>query len=209
MTPMKHRLSTKSKLRFIICIWAVGIIISVPHILTKGYEKVSGGYLCFEDGNAIKQKKLAIYLVIFSVIGWIIPLFTTAIFYVLCVRKLRESRLKNDNSNSMKKRIFENKKVIRMFILIGALFCMCTLPYSILYATLGFHIVYKIGSPDLEFPLTLPLYLFALSIANSCMNPFIYAKRYPEMKTFAQKLFCKLCFKAVPSNTQTDSMNSM
>ena len=204
MTPMKHRLSTKSKLRSIICMWAIAIIISVPQVFTKGYEKVKGEYLCFDDSNAIKQNKMAIYLAILAIVGWIVPLFSTVALYGICVRKLRESRLKNDNSDGMKKRVLENKKAIRLFVLIGALFCICTLPYSILYTTLGFHVVYKIGSSDSEFPVTLPLYLFALSLTNSCMNPFIYAKRQPEMKAFAKKLWSKLCRKAAPSDAHTE-----
>ena len=205
---MKQRLSTKSKLRVIIFIWAVTIIMTVPYALTRRYEKIGGECFCIEESNAMTQKVMAIYLVILVVIIWIIPMLVTGLLYGLCVRELRESSLNNDNSDSMKRRILENQKVVRMFILIEALFCICTLPHSILYAILGLHTVYKIDL-GASYPVNisiLRLCLYSLSLANSCMNPFIYTKRQPEMKAFVKKVWNKLCCKALRSNTQTASM---
>ena len=196
---MKRRLSTSSKTCAVILIWTIAIIIPAPYTLTKKYAQIRGEDFCVQDRNAMAQTAMVIYAIVQPVIVWIIPIFITAVLYGICIRKLRESSFGNENSRSTQKRIIENKKVIRMFILIGALFCICTLPYAIVRAAVTLHIAYKIDSFDIDASLTLKLCLFALSVMNSCMNPLIYAKRQPEMRAFLKKLCCK----AVHPNIET------
>ena len=202
MTPMKHRLSTNSNACVIILMWAIAIIVTAPHVYIKRYEHHRNEYFCVDDRSILGHRAMVTYAIAYPVAVWIIPVLVTAALYGICIRKLRESSLQNEHSDSMKRRILENRKVIRMFILIGALFCICTLPYAILYALFSLHNGYNIGSFDSEAVLTLTYSIFALSIMNSCMNPFIYAKRQPEMKEFVKKICCK----AVCLDTKAASM---
>ena len=201
---MKHRLSIAIKLCGIIFTWIIAIGISVPYILTQNHFSYKEEYFCLEDATVMTQKQKDLYAISLVVIGWIIPISIVSVLYGLCIRKLRESIFNNDNNNTMKRRIIENKKVIRMFILIGTLFCICTLPYASLYATINFLLAYRREDVNQEVIWTLNYSLFAFSNINSCLNPFIYAKRQAEVKNFLKKAWNKLCCKALHIDMQTD-----
>ena len=194
---MKHRLSIAIKLVGIICTWVIAIGISLPYILTKSHIYYREEYFCLEDTTVMTKKQKDFYVISLVVIGWIIPISIISILYGLCIRKLRESIFNNDNNDTMKRRIIENKKVSRMFILIGTLFFICTLPFAIFYASINFLLAYKGKDVNQEVIWTLHYSLFAFSNINSCLNPFIYAKRQAEVKKFVKKAWAKLCCKAL------------
>ena len=206
VTPMKRRLSIVNKLCGVIFAWVIAIGISVPYILTQSHFYYRGEYFCLEDGTVMTQKQKDFYVISLAVIGWIIPISIISVHYGLCIRMLRKNSFNNDNNNNntMKRRIIENKKVIRMFILIVTFFCICTLPYAILYATINFLLAYKRQDVNQEVIWTLNYSLFAFSNINSCLNPFIYAKRQAEVKKFVKKAWNKLCCKTRHIDMQTD-----
>ena len=195
MTPMKRRLSIVIKLCGIVFTWVIAIGISLPYILAQSHHYYRGEYFCLEKTHALKQKQKDVYVISLAVIGWIIPISIISVLYGLCIRKLRQNIFNNDNNDTMRRRIIENKKVIRMFILIETLFCICTLPYAILYATINFLLAYRRNDVDPQVIWTLNYSLFAFSNINSCMNPFIYAKRQAEVKDILKKVWNKLCCK--------------
>ena len=198
VTPMKRRLSIVNKLCGIIFTWVIAIGISVPYILTQSHVYYRGEYFCLEDATVVMtQKQRDVYVIVLAVIGWIIPISIISVLYGLCIRMLRENSFNNDNNDTMKRRTIENKKVIRMFILTGTLFFICTLPFAIFYATINFLLAYKRKDVNQEVIWTLNYSLLAFSNINSCMNPFIYAKRQAEVKEFVKKTWNKLCCKAL------------
>ena len=201
---MKRRLSIVIKLCGIVFTWVIAIGISLPYILAQSHQYYRGEYFCLEKTHALTQKQKDVYVISLAVIGWIIPISVISVLYGLCIRKLRQNIFNNDNNDTMRRRIIENKKVIRMFILIGTLFCICTLPYAILYATINFLLAYKRNDIDPQVIWTLNYSLFAFSNINSCMNPFIYAKRQAEVKEFVKKAWNKLCCKALHIDVQSD-----
>ena len=202
---MKRRLPKTMKLCGIAFTWAIAIGISVPYILTQKYQKHLGEYFCLEHSSVMTQKQKDYYVILLLVIGWALPILIVTVLYGLCIHKLRGSTFKNDSNISMKRREVENRRVINMFVLVSVLFCLCTLPYAILYAAINFLLAYKRNEVDFELLWTLNYSLFALSSINSCLNPFIYASRQPEIRAFAKVAWNKLCCKAA---THTSSQNA-
>ena len=192
MTPLQHHLSTTMKICGVIIVWAIAIGISIPYILTQDLQYYKGESFCLEDAVMTKKQKV-IYVISLSVICWIIPITVVSVLYVLCIEKLREKSFNNDNNESMKRRLIENNRVIRMLILITILFCLLTLPYATFYSTSTILLTYKRAGIDIDLIWTLNYSLFAISNINSCINPFFYAKRQPEIKAFVKMAWNKLC----------------
>ena len=206
MTPLKHRLSTTMKVCGVIFVWAIAIGISMPYILSQDVQDYNGEKFCLEDINFMTEKQKVIYAISLSVTGWIIPITIVAVLYGLCIQKLRETSFNNDNNDSMKRRLIENRKVIKMFILITILFCLFTLPYATFYSTLTIFLTYKRDGVDFKLIWTLNYSLFAISNINSCINPFVYAKRQPKMKAFVKMALNRLFCKSVDKNSQSARM---
>ena len=206
MTPLKHRLSSIMRLCGVIFVWAIAIGVSIPYILSQDLQYYKGEPFCFVDNNVMTKKQMAIYVISLSVVGWIIPITVVTVLYGLCIKKLWEKGFDKDNNDSMKRRLIENKRVIRMFILITILFSLLTLPYATFYSTLTFHLAYKRGDIDLKLMRTLNYSLFVISNINGCINPFFYAKRQPEMNAFLKMAWNKLCCKTVQYDSESARM---
>ena len=189
----------------VIIVWAIAIGISIPYILTQDLQYYKGESFCLEDeAKAVMTKKQkVIYVISLSVIGCIIPITVVSVLYVLCIKMLREKSFNNDNNDSLKRRLIQNERIIRMFILITILFCLFTLPYATFYSTLTILLTYKRDDVDFDLIWILNYSLFAISNINSCINPFFYAKRQPEMKAFVKMEWNKLFCKSVHNDSQS------
>ena len=186
----------------IVFTWAFAIGTSVPYMFLRYQVKFKGEYFCV---SRTPLQQIAIHASTLTVIGWVIPIPIITILYVLCIRKLQENIFNNDNSDAMMRRIIENKRIITMFILLGTLFCFCTLPYAILNITINFLLAYK-RNVDGEAIRTLYHSLFVLSSINSCINPLVYVTKQPDMKRFFKQVQRKLCLwcKAVRLGHRSD-----
>ena len=194
------------KLCGVIFVWAIAIGISIPYILLHDLKYYNGVPLCFAYNYAMTKKQTVIYVISLSVIGWFIPITVVTVLYCLCIKKLWEKGFDKDNNVSMKRRLIENKRVIKMFILITILFCLLTLPYATFYPTLTLHLAYKRADVDQKLVWTLNYSIFVISNINGCINPFFYAKRQSEMKAFVKIAWNKLCFKSVHNDSQSGRM---
>eukprot|EP00112_Aurelia_sp_Birch-Aquarium-sp1_P004113 Seg1467.7 transcript_id=Seg1467.7/GoldUCD/mRNA.D3Y31 product="C3a anaphylatoxin chemotactic receptor" protein_id=Seg1467.7/GoldUCD/D3Y31 len=180
ITPMKPRISTISKILGILLIWALAVGITLPYALSQ--ELIFGTY-CLDAGIFMTAKESNIYVVMWIFSGSLLPLLIISILYGLCIKKLKEGKLKEENE-SMKKRNAQNRKVVKMFIIIVGIFFLCTMPYSIYYVATNFMLTYRRESVDRFLIWILNYTLFVLTNVNSCINPFIYAKLHQGMNTF-------------------------
>ena len=194
VTPLKHRVSRTIKLCGVVFAWAIAIGTSLPYILTLRYHNIEGEPFCLEDIFVITLKHKVYYDITITVIGSVLPIAIVTVLYALCIRQFRESRFNQLSNDSMKRRLIQSKRVIKMFILISLLFCFFTLPHAVFYPTSNFLLLYERDSINFKLFWTLHYSLFAISNINSCINPFVYAKRQPEMKAFVKmalnKFFC-------------------
>ena len=189
MTPMKPRISTVWKILGILLIWALAVAITLPYAWSQ--EIILGKY-CVNAGLFMNAKEENIYVVTWIFSGWILPFLIICILYGLCVKKLRESKLKEENE-SMKKRNAQSRKVVKMFIIIVCVFFLCTMPYNLFFVTTNFMLRYRRDAVDHSLIWALNYALFVLTNINSCINPFIYAKMHQEMNVFVRNAWKKLC----------------
>lgn len=200
---MKPRLSFAVKLIGIASTWIISIGIALPYILTQEMFEHNGSSYCFTIVKIMTPEEKDFYVIAFVVMGWVLPLSIIASLYGCCIYKLKERSFKSDANKSMQRRVQQNKKVINTFIIISSLYGICTLPYSVFYATIHYLLAYKRQETDMEIIWTLNYSLFALTNINSCLNPFVYARRQPEVRQFLCTAWNKLCCRAASGNAST------
>ena len=189
MTPMKPRISKVLKILGILLIWALAVAITLPYAMSQ--ELIVGKY-CINAGLLLDAKEENIYVVTWMFSGWILPLLLIGTLYGLCIKKFKEGKFKEENE-SIKKRNAQNRKVVKMFIIIVGIFSLCTLPYSIFFVATNFMLRYRRAAVDHSLIWVLNYALFVLTNVNTCINPFIYAKMLKEMKTIVRNAWKKFC----------------
>ncbi|CAG9785054.1 unnamed protein product [Diatraea saccharalis] len=134
---------------------------------------------------------LAIYRLILYVFQYVIPLFVITFAYAHMAMKLWGARapgnaLETRDANHMKNK----KKVIKMLVLVVALFALCWLP-------LQSYMLLQSFFPSINEYKYINVIFFCfdwLAMSNSCYNPFIYAiynekfkKEFKQRFTFGRK----------------------
>ena len=186
---MKPRISTISKILGILFTWGLAVGITLPYTLSQ--ELIFGEY-CLDAGLFMTREERNVYAVLWIFGGWILPLCIISILYGLCIKKLKQSKLKAGNE-SMKKRNEQNRRVVNMFLIIVCIFFVFTMPYSAFYVATNFMLTYRRAEVDRNLIWVLNYSLFVLTNINSCINPFIYAKMHQEINEFVRKACKKLC----------------
>eukprot|EP00794_Sanderia_malayensis_P020283 gene20283-22269_t len=181
--PLQPRLSTKFKIIGIIVVWLVALGITVPYAISQGVDKDQS--ICIDQG-VLSKKARNIYVTCWIVTGWGIPFIVISILYSICVFELMSK--KKSNSVTVKQRRDENKRVVKMFLIIVSLFFIFTTPYSLMYVTFNYLLTYKREAVDINAIMKWNYALFVLTTLNSCMNPIIYAKLHREINPFVKKL---------------------
>ena len=189
---MKCRLSDTKKVFGIVFTWLIGIAITIPQFLSKTHQSFQGEAYCFAHEKTVFNPY---YIISFVLLLWILPITVVTILYGIGIRKLSESSFLNNTNDSMKKRVMQNKKVAKMFIVIGIIFWLCTMPFAIFLAPFQLYFAYAGVKVDKNLIWKLHFSLFALININSCLNPLVYTRYQPDIKAFwkkaRNKLFCK------------------
>ena len=112
-------ISVTKKLLAVIFIWLVAFLVKFP--LTWRMD-------LFKYGD----RDYKIYLMVWTIIGWILPVIIITTLYTLSVKALMNHEFtQSGTGGAAERRRQENMKVIKMFILIVALYFTFTIPHSI------------------------------------------------------------------------------
>ena len=193
---MKVQLSFAKKIVGVTFVWLLSIALAMPYILLQRLYVGKGGAYCIRSETMMTPVQKNVYIVILTIVGWILPIMINAILYGISIHKLKKCSFTNDSNESMKRRIIQNKKVIKTFIIIGTLFCFCVMPYAVFYVTSNILLTYKRKEVDIHLLWVLNYPLLALMSINSCINPLVYARRQSEVKAFLRSVMNKLCCKS-------------
>ena len=196
----------KAKGFLILAVWLIGTAASMPLAVRLTY--IEDASICTNvPYEAVHQ---IAYAGCYIIIGWILPgiIFTT--LYFKTARQLKLSEDYHSNARVMQQQIRrENKQVVKMFVVVVALFFTFTMPntvYQIVY-----HYLYLFdditGKGYLGRIYTI---LPCVSAMNSCINPLIYAKMHKEFNRYVRGLMFKLRRFACPQNAgQCDAVSSI
>ncbi|XP_065069345.1 compound eye opsin BCRH2-like isoform X1 [Rhopilema esculentum] len=125
----------------------------------------------------ISDEGYKIYLMVWTCLGWIIPLIIVSVLYTLSIKKLKSQAVIKDKSETAMRRREENQRVVKMFIIIVGLYFIFTIPHSII--DLFRYIDNKSDAVVVLHECSVIIVLF-----NSCTNPFIYARMHRDVNSF-------------------------
>ena len=186
-----QRISSKKKIAAVVFTWVLAACIKFP--------------LTWRSKMGISDEGYKIYLMIWTCLGWVIPLIVICVLYGICIKTLNSSSLKQDHGDAGKRRRKEDKRVVKMFVLIVVLFFVFTIPHSII--DLFRYIDNKSSAVILIHECSVILVL-----VNSCTNPFVYARMHRDVNAFVVKTWMKLKgmkSKSLDSTTEGASAESV
>ena len=122
--------------------------------------------------------RLEIYLLLpfyayFFAVGFLLPLAVMSVLYTIVARKLWLHEVPVDHNQQEQE--IPKKKVVRMLIIVVAVFAVCWLPVHVYQMDDGVHIVvsrYTRGTDWVPYVIIYICYWF--SHANSAINPWLY-----------------------------------
>ena len=187
---MGARISQKKRLIAIVCTWVLSVTAQVP----------------FWFQNKMSDAESLLWLTIWAFIGWIMPLIIICVLYRRCIKTLQKNHFKSIGNETMRKRLKENKRVVKMFIIVVSLFFLATFPF--VATLLGLNYSLKFSIPSLKTLRMMRMALESLMVPlalNGCLNPFIYAKMHQTFNAFAVKVWRRLKCQKVASPLQIAS----
>nr|ALM88319.1 neuropeptide receptor A23 [Chilo suppressalis] len=199
ITPLSAHTSKRIAKVIIVLIWFLALSLAAP--MAMSWEVIMEDELDPETKLFYKKPfcapsefgshSLAIYRLILYIFQYVIPLFVITFAYVHMAMKLWGARapgnaLETRDANHMKNK----KKVIKMLVLVVALFALCWLP-------LQSYMLLQSFFPSINEYKYINVLFFCfdwLAMSNSCYNPFIYAiynekfkKEFKQRFTFGKK----------------------
>lgn len=162
---MSYRTYRVAKLMSV-CVWFFVTIIILPFSIFAKIHTEEGRSQCvfvFPNPEAFWWKVSRLYTLI---VGFVIPVSTICILYSTMLYKLRHMRL-HTNAKALDK---AKKKVTIMVLIILAVCLFCWTPYH-----LSTVVALTADIPQTPVIIGISYFITALSYANSCLNPFLYA----------------------------------
>ncbi|XP_066509725.1 chemerin-like receptor 1 [Hoplias malabaricus] len=168
MFPIWARTQRTVKKAFVIVVlvWFISAIFNVPALIIPDSENKT---VTNETNEKCKMSASAAIPIYDFIFGFVVPFLMIACC-VIIIRKLKTMQM------------VESKKPFKIMMALSATFFICWLPYHI-------YMLMKINKIRIKF---LGLIGFTLSIANSCLNPFLYAFMGKDFKNQFYKILSNI-----------------
>ncbi|NP_001127721.1 neuropeptide receptor A23 [Bombyx mori] len=199
ITPLSAHTSKRVAKVIIVFIWLLAFTLAAP--MEMSWEVVMEDEI--DPGTKLVYKKpfctasefgsnsLAIYRLLLYIFQYVIPLCVITFAYVHMAMKLWGARAPGNAQETRDANHMKNKKkVIKMLVLVVALFALCWLP-------LQSYLLLQSFFPSINEYRYINVIFFCfdwLAMSNSCYNPFIYAiynekfkKEFKQRFTFGKK----------------------
>ena len=194
--PFAGRISMSHVLLFILAIHTLSICLCIPYYFALNFNDVKSS--CNERWPSVGSKQA--YTVVLCLSGYVLPLTTMSVAYVLIYRSLRSNLLRlisKDSShkrprnvsktsesstlsrNSMEhKRKEQNIRLAKMFIIVVVVFAVSMFPNQVLWLWADFG-----NGKNNKFFHYISVVSRLCTYANSVLNPFIYALKSKEFRS--------------------------
>jgi hypothetical protein len=172
-------LGKRTKYVVMATIWALGIILSVPHALIAKVEDDLCYELSFEHFGPVSTADLVLFCVV--------PVILVAVFSGLTAARIRRSVCSIPGEGAGQDRMRQNRMVSsNIMIALAVLFVVSYTPYY-LYSFLTIQVGVKTTGWQFN---TVNVVTYYLRFVNCCLNPlvlFVMSKRY---RGYMKKYFC-------------------
>ncbi|XP_049806834.1 tachykinin-like peptides receptor 86C [Schistocerca nitens] len=195
--PLQHRMTRRRALLALLAVWAASGLLATPCLIfsTTNVHTYAGGeqsrscYMEWPDGHYPKSLSDYVYNVVFLCVTYLLPVTSMAVCYGLMGRQLWGDRAIGENTERQQEAIRSKRKVVRMLVLVVAIFASCWLPYHL-------YFVYAYHDPALatsSYVQNLYLGFYWLAMANAMVNPAIYYWMNNRFRLYFQRVLCSLC----------------
>ncbi|XP_078493339.1 tachykinin receptor isoform X1 [Ciona intestinalis] len=195
MYPLRRRTSRKTAKMTIAGIWLFSLGVAFPQCFfaTITTEESGTRTTCsIQWPDGVSGRMRLGYQLSFMVISYFLPLIILAVSYVAMALRLCGSNNQVGHQNETQlRRIANNKKAIRMMMLVVVVFAICWCPYHL------FFLADYIVSDSYHWEKIQQVYLavFWVAMSSSMYNPFIYCWNNSRFREEFKRLCC--CFKLV------------
>ena len=167
-------LFTKRPIMLSVSIWFSSVTFMCVLLYVYVQINLDGVPYCFAEWESFFQNNNLSPKIFYSSIAimlYILPLIAITVSSRLIIKKLKDQEAIFNGLRSTRREISfqkRNHQVMRMLLVIVALFAVCWLPIHVLHILIYFYEdIYR------SLPLSVPLYLFWFSHTNSALNPWV------------------------------------
>ncbi|XP_040215355.1 somatostatin receptor type 3 [Rana temporaria] len=175
-----------------VTVWIASFLVVLPVVFFAGVPKESG--MCHIAWPEPQQAWRTGFILYTAVLGFFCPLLVICVCHILIVAELRISG--NRVRVAPTRRQGPERKVTKMVALAVTAFILCWLPF---YALNIINLLWPLPAG----PRLYGLYSFvvALSYANSCLNPIIYALLARPFQRGLRRVFCRTSVRVADGDT--------
>ena len=168
-------------------VWVTAFVVTSPYVAGSTYQN----QVCYTEAVWSPQIWVA-YIGFWIIIGWGIPLVVITCFCLMILQKLNRAIREGRNSNIQKKRIKRNRDILRLFVIMVCAFFILTTPYAAFFFSATYLMHLRPKTIDMQITQQLNYALFVLMMANSSINPIIYAKLHKGINKSAVRSWNRL-----------------
>lgn len=166
-----RRFETFRKARVLsVFIWLNAMIFSIPVAIVWRLVDWDGSLLCGPKFDELGKFGLTGFYTYLFILMYLVPLIIITILYTLiCCTLWRRSMPGEASSETEKRNEITKRRVVRMLVIITAVFALCWFPAHFYHMLLAYRLdVHK------KLPHYIMTLCFALGHANSAVNPWLY-----------------------------------
>ncbi|KRT83801.1 G protein-coupled receptor, partial [Oryctes borbonicus] len=191
--PLQPRMSKTLSIITIIFIWLASMAIAFPCLLystTVIYryrdKERTACLLIWPDGQPTDSNMDFAYQVSFLALTYVIPMVLMLWCYTEMGKVLWGSRSIGEQTQRQMDSIKSKRKVVKMFIFIVTVFCVCWLPYHgyFIYTHIDRSVVYS------KYVQHVYLGFYWFAMANAMVNPLIYYWMNARFRQYYRTVLC-------------------
>ncbi|KAH3869932.1 prolactin-releasing peptide receptor-like [Dreissena polymorpha] len=208
MFPLRSRLTKKRAKYVLVGIWAAATVLSsVQFHVGRAHDKPDGSQTCQERWSNEDQRKT--FTIFIFVITYMIPLLTLSVTYSIVGILLwkRTSPGNKDRTRDLHQ-LRSKRKVLKMLVIVVAMFGLCWLPLHV------FTLIYDFVPVELSYNTLTAIFIGChwLAMSNSFANPIIYGFTNESFRADLVTLFymwfpCCVCLTKMMPRYSSGSTN--
>ena len=154
-----------------VAIWLSAIVVSIPAAIVWKIFKYMPMDTSFICGASFEKLDRRVFFTYVFLLLYLVPLLVITTLYTLIFHALYRRHVPGlTSSEAQHRNELTKRKVVRMLVIITAVFAICWLPSHVYNFILAFR-------PDIhnfELPIYVQYFCFWLGHANSAINPWLY-----------------------------------